>query len=77
MTQHWMPQLNHSLCTGCAECVAHCPTHALESQTGKAVLMRPEACTYCAMCEDVCPVGAIELPYLIVNKSHGEGNKHE
>ncbi len=62
----WMPLINHSLCTGCGDCIASCPTAALGSQDGKAILLYPQLCTYCTACEDVCPVGAIELPFLIV-----------
>jgi Na+-translocating ferredoxin:NAD+ oxidoreductase subunit B len=72
MTHLWMPQINKSLCTGCAECITHCPTNALGTFAGKAALIRPELCTYCAACEDVCPTGAIELPYLIVKQGYRE-----
>lgn len=77
MSQAWMPQIDPNVCTGCAQCVVACPTHALGSRQGKAVLLHPEACTYCSVCEDVCPVGAIELPYLILKKEAAKENSNE
>ena len=61
----WFPLLDRNLCTGCAKCIAACPTNALAQVEGKAALAYPALCTYCAACETICPVGAIELPYLI------------
>ncbi len=68
----WMPQINQTLCIGCAECVNTCPVGALVTKGEKAALLHPELCTYCAACEEICPVGAIELPYLIVKADHQE-----
>lgn len=62
----WMPQLSTTACTGCGECIAHCPTDALGWQQGKAALLYPERCIYCAHCESICPTGAIALPYLVL-----------
>lgn len=67
MTMQWMPQIDRKKCTGCGECVAHCPTKALGQVEGKAMLVHPDLCTYCTACEDVCPTGAIELPFLIMS----------
>lgn len=66
MTHQWLPQIDRLKCSGCGDCIANCPTHALGWQGGKASLLSPDLCTYCTLCEDVCPVGAIELPFLIV-----------
>ncbi len=63
--QKWLPRINREACTGCGECIALCPTNALERVDGKAALTRPELCTYCAACEGKCPASAIELPYLV------------
>lgn len=65
MGEHWFPQIDLTLCTGCGECVTHCPTGALGMRDGLAALIRPEACTYTALCEGVCPTGAIALPYAV------------
>jgi ferredoxin len=71
---NWMPRIARSVCIGCGECIALCPTSALGQRKGKADLIYPDRCTYCAACESVCPVNAIELPYLVVlvNSSHRE-----
>ena len=61
----WLPQINQNRCTGCGDCIAVCPTGALELVDGKASVAHPDACTYCAMCEDICPAYAIGLPLLI------------
>ncbi|MBN1966483.1 MAG: 4Fe-4S binding protein [Anaerolineae bacterium] len=62
---HWLPHIDRQRCTGCGQCVAHCPTGALKLHGGTAALAHPEACTYCLACEDVCPTAAIDLPFLI------------
>lgn len=63
---HLLPIIHHELCIGCECCVVCCPTQALGTREGKAVLLYPERCDYEARCEEVCPVGAVELPYRIV-----------
>ena len=61
----WLPQISLRRCTGCRQCIDHCPTHTLGQVEGKAVVVNPEACTYCLVCEDICPEKAISLPFLI------------
>jgi formate hydrogenlyase subunit 6/NADH:ubiquinone oxidoreductase subunit I len=61
----WLPLIDPTVCTGCGDCIAICPTQALAMVGGKAAIERPGACNYCAVCEALCPVGAIALPYVI------------
>jgi len=61
-----LPVIMLERCIGCGDCVAVCPTNALEMREGVAVLARVEDCIYCADCETLCPQGAIALPFEIV-----------
>ena len=65
----WLPVIDVARCTGCGDCIAVCPTGALELAGGVAVLVRPEVCDYAGLCERICPVEAIALPYEIVLQS--------
>ncbi len=60
------PSILADLCTGCGDCVATCPTGALELVDGKARLVRLADCAYCGDCEMLCPQGAIALSFEIV-----------
>lgn len=73
----WLPQIDQQKCTGCGDCVAACPTHALGIIAQKAVITRTDQCNYCAVCEDICPTSAIELPYLICFQSTDLSNKEQ
>jgi NAD-dependent dihydropyrimidine dehydrogenase PreA subunit len=61
-----LPTIIQDRCTGCGDCVATCPTGALDLLEGKAALVRPADCAYCGDCETLCPQGAIALPFEIV-----------
>ncbi len=61
-----LPVINLERCTGCGQCVQHCPTQAVELIERKAVIVRPSNCTYCDACEQACPTGAIGRPFIIV-----------
>lgn len=54
------------LCTGCANCVHVCPTHAITLQPRPGVLslavVDPLRCIGCGNCVVACPVKAISLP---------------
>jgi NAD-dependent dihydropyrimidine dehydrogenase PreA subunit len=60
------PIIDEELCTGCGDCVATCPTAALEVVEGKATMVRPDDCNYCTECESFCPEGAIACGFEIV-----------
>ena len=60
------PVLYGYRCTGCGDCVAACPVHALTLQGKRATLADPEICTYCGLCETICPTEAIALPYVVL-----------
>lgn len=65
-SQDPLPIIDSDRCTGCGICVDTCPTNALSTIDGKAVLVTPDACTYCTACQNVCPEDAIDLPFVIV-----------
>jgi pyruvate formate lyase activating enzyme len=47
-------------CIGARDCLAACPTGALELTPGGMVIDR-ERCDACGLCQDACPAGAIEV----------------
>ncbi|GIW02563.1 ATP-binding protein [Roseiflexus sp.] len=61
-----LPVINLDRCTGCGQCVRHCPTQAVELIECRAVIVRPFDCTYCDACERACPTGAIGRPFIVV-----------
>ena len=64
-TRRLIPNIDLDRCNACGNCVALCPTLAVEIVDDKAVIVRPEACTYCDVCETFCPEGAIGRPFTI------------
>lgn len=61
-----LPIIDLQRCTGCGLCADLCPTHAVEVQARKAVIVRPTDCTFCEVCESYCPEEAIERPFTII-----------
>jgi MinD superfamily P-loop ATPase len=53
-----VPEVDESLCDGCAECARVCQYHAIVS-FGTAPLVFPEMCHGCGGCAKACPRGAI------------------
>ena len=54
-----LPVLDETRCTGCADCVAVCPTDCLV-MAGRVVWMpRPLDCVCCALCVSVCPTESL------------------
>jgi NAD-dependent dihydropyrimidine dehydrogenase PreA subunit len=64
-----IPEIDEGLCTGCGDCVAACPVHALGLQGEHVTFLHPEDCQYCGDCEELCPAGAISRPFEIVFSS--------
>jgi 4Fe-4S ferredoxin len=57
---HGTVELNADLCPkGCMACVDICPTHALQIEEGKAIIL-PDFCIFCFACQDICPKEAIK-----------------
>ncbi len=59
------PEIDTEKCTGCGQCVVHCPAGAVTVVDGKPVISAPEKCTYCADCEETCPLSAIRCGFEI------------
>jgi uncharacterized protein (DUF362 family)/Pyruvate/2-oxoacid:ferredoxin oxidoreductase delta subunit len=54
------PEANPEWCTGCGECVEHCPVSAL-SMRDNVPKVETEACIVCFCCQEICPQKAITL----------------
>jgi thioredoxin reductase (NADPH) len=58
------PEINPSLCLGCATCVRSCPEgNVLGIIAGKAELIEPTHCIGHGACKTSCPTGAIRLVF--------------
>jgi len=74
-----VPIIDRDLCTLCGDCVASCPTAAVEI-CDRELVLDAQRCRYCGDCEDLCPEGAIALPFEIVVHSElsaCEGDNHD
>ena len=56
------PEFDAKKCIGCGECVAHCPTDAIELLKKKAK-KDAEKCIGCGECIAVCPEEAVSIPW--------------
>lgn len=53
-----LPEVNEDLCSDCRECVAVCPTAAINPESHAA---DPGKCIKCCACVKICPAGARTL----------------
>lgn len=56
-----LPVLDETHCTGCADCVAVCPTDCLAMDGPVPWMPRPLDCVCCALCVQVCPTDALHM----------------
>ena len=56
-----LPVLDATRCTGCADCVAVCPTDCLAMNGPTPWMPRPLDCVVCALCVRVCPTDALRM----------------
>jgi uncharacterized protein (DUF362 family)/NAD-dependent dihydropyrimidine dehydrogenase PreA subunit len=54
------PVVISHLCSGCGECVEHCPPQVIEIRNHKASIKR-KGCIRCYCCQEFCPRGAIKI----------------
>lgn len=53
--------IDHSLCTGCGDCIEACPLLLLKFENKKVVIKDPTGCNQCGKCYNVCGSRAISL----------------
>ena len=54
------PAFNHTLCTGCAECVRSCPARVI-TMKDKKPYADLAGCIRCFCCQELCPSKAVEI----------------
>jgi hypothetical protein len=54
------PKVIKKMCTGCGDCLVHCPQGAMELVDKKSIL-DPKKCIGCGECIIVCPSGAVQV----------------
>jgi len=66
------PEIDHTICIGCTNCVAACPEQGAHQVLGmikkKAHLIGPTNCIGHGACKVVCPVNAIKLVFGTANR---------
>ena len=55
------PQADPELCTGCGECIEHCPVSALSMGNDNIPEVDAETCITCFCCQEMCPEKAMSL----------------
>lgn len=56
-----IPWVDETLCTGCGDCVALCPTECLALRGPLPWLPRPRDCVSCTLCVAICPAEALTM----------------
>lgn len=59
-TTNFLPMVDNQICTGCGECVEHCPVSALSLKDDVASCNK-DACLGCGFCKTICPVESITM----------------
>jgi ferredoxin/flavodoxin len=62
--RHLYPKLkiNRSICTGCGNCITHCPVQRLCFDKDHLITEKKETpCIHCTECVSICPAGALDF----------------
>ena len=55
------PAADPELCTGCGECIEHCPVQALSMDGSQVPAVDADTCITCFCCQELCPEKAMVL----------------